>query len=45
MADSIERDVSQRPDSAEAADLAEVLAWLRYRIARYRASHPPAETG
>lgn len=40
MADAIERDMDAHPDSAETAALAEVLAWLRYRLAIWAARRP-----
>lgn len=40
MADAIERDLNRWSIDEDATPLIEVLTWLRYRLARYAASHP-----
>lgn len=39
VADAIERDIEQHPNSAESAELTKTLVWLRYRIQRWKNNH------
>lgn len=45
VADAIDRDIMRGPQDSEAADLHQVLVWLRYRYAKWHASHPATPTG
>jgi hypothetical protein len=42
LADMIERDIKDSEDREEVQALTQVLTWLRYRLARWQAAHPPA---
>lgn len=44
MADAIERDLDINQAHQDAADLRDILAWLRYRLSRWNTSRPPAAT-
>jgi hypothetical protein len=45
IADAIERDIDANDDYLDIKKLQEILTWLRYRLAKWAASHPatPAE--
>jgi hypothetical protein len=45
MADSVERDRARTSDSGRHRELTEILAWLRYRHAKYLSDHPRAGQG
>lgn len=40
IADVLEDYITDRPAYPKTAQLTEVLTWLRYRLARWEASHP-----
>lgn len=40
MAGAIERDLTRWPEGNEPADLTRILSWLRYRTAKWHATHP-----
>lgn len=40
IADAIERDIEANPGDTETEQLTQVLTWLRYRLARWHATHP-----
>lgn len=44
MADAIARDLEAGHAGDDATELAAALAWLRYRLSRWHATHPPATT-
>lgn len=40
MADAIERDILRNSWDDDPRELQEVLTWLRYRLAKWKAAHP-----
>jgi len=40
VADSIERDITTGAAEENEPELRELLTWLRYRVSRWKATHP-----